>query len=186
MPGSKHYPPRVRAALRSALAAHANGRSNAEVARELGFSGETIRKGLGGEVGKLLAEKLVAATNRSLHDIVRKFGEPGAENDLPPSAGELAEQTVEAKKRYTNAVLALRDLQEEGVDVPPDIAAEVMDGVALQSEEDPPRGTWRATFKQQLALRTSYREATIEQIRKHLGGVAVGTDAVANPRRGSA
>lgn len=91
---------------------------------------------------------------------------------------------VEYEPRYHNAGLALRQLHEEGIQIPPDVAEDVVEGVRLASDEDPPVRFWRASFQQQLKLRTTYRDATLEQIRTHLGGVAVPEEDVARPRRG--
>jgi transcriptional regulator with XRE-family HTH domain len=131
-------------------------------------------------VGDLVA---YAHGELGLDELLRRRGEPkAAANEYPRSAS--AERAIEYTPRYHNATLALRQLLGEGVEIPPDVAEDVVEGVRLASEEDPPVRFWRASFQQQLKLRTTYRDATLEQIRKHLGGVPVPEEDVARPRRG--
>jgi transcriptional regulator with XRE-family HTH domain len=94
----------------------------------------------------------------------------------------VAERTIEYTPRYHNAALALRQLREGGTEVPSEVVSDVVEGVSLASEEDPPVKFWRASFTQQLELRATYRHATLDQIRKHLGGVAVSDDDVPRPK----
>ncbi len=134
----------------------------------------------GGTVARIVKHlKLSPDEQAKLNELVSAQEQLRNARPRPPRPS----RKVEYEPRYHNAGLALRQLEEEGIEIPPDVAEDVVEGVRLASDEDPPVRFWRASFQQQLKLRTTYRDATLEQIRQHLGGVAVPEEDIARPRR---
>jgi len=167
------------------------GKNKSQFAEAIGVKWSTVQNWFkpskssvpdGGTVAKIVkALALSPEEQAKLNELVRTQQE---KRDARPRTTKKKSRTVRLVPRYMNAELALDDLRADGVVVPDAVADDVIEGVGLASRGDHPIPFWRAAFKRQLELRSTYKDATIEQIRQHLGAVEAAEDPGERPRRG--
>lgn len=155
------------------------GDRRVDLASALGISGPAVSllaKAQGNKPSYETAKALAGLVGASVEDVLE--GRVDHLANHPPPAAQAANtqseikstRTIEYEPRYRNAAIALRRLRDGATKISEETADQILNAVALESEEDPPVAFWCEQLLQQEKLNQKFRNATIEQVRAALGG----------------